>query len=46
MFYNVEILTFGEMGSSLVAPGDQCCYYGDMFPQMHLGQQAECGASE
>ena len=40
VFSNTEILTFGEMVSSLVAPDDQCCYHGDMFPQMHLGQQA------
>jgi hypothetical protein len=46
VFYNTEILTSGEMESSLVAPDDKCCYCGDMFPQMLLGQQAGFGASE
>lgn len=46
MFYKTEILTFGEMGSSPVAPNDQCCYCGDVFPQMHLDRRAGCGASE
>lgn len=34
VFFNAEILTFGEMGSSLVvAPDDDRGFYcGDMFP--------------
>lgn len=48
VFLNAKILTFGEMGSSLVAfPDRQCCVILVIrTPQMHLGQQVGSGSSE
>lgn len=48
VFLNAKILTFEEMGRSLVAfPDRQCCVILVIHtPQMHLGQQVGSGSSE